>query len=498
MAISRTADLSDQRFPLSDGLSSVPVLEEELRLAAPAADGGGRVSLLRTLLVATDSLGAALAATVGAVLAGFAVPEATVFVGVGMALWLLSAFAAGLYSVENLSSWATGVPEAGRQVGLALLLSWPVYGLATVLSASTPIVAPLIVAPFALLLSALGRSFVRARLHRSAPLRQRTIIVGSGTVASQLSERIIRHTEFGLLPIGILDDEPHRAEDMGLPVLGTLSQLRAVIDTHEVDRVIIAFSRASHENLLDCLRACRDKRVAVDVVPRLFEFLGGARSLEQIGDVPLLSIGVPRLSKASRIAKRVLDATAAVSGIVILSPLLAAIAIAIRLESRGPVFFRQRRIGREGDQFEIFKFRSMYQDADRRKAEYETLNDQDDGVMFKIHQDPRVSRVGRLLRRLSLDELPQLLNVIRGEMSIVGPRPLIMVEQDAFDETWHARRLDLRPGLTGPWQISGRSDLTAHEMLRLDFQYVTGWSLARDLEIMLATIPAVFTGRGAY
>jgi lipopolysaccharide/colanic/teichoic acid biosynthesis glycosyltransferase len=146
----------------------------------------------------------------------------------------------------------------------------------------------------------------------------------------------------------------------------------------------------------------------------------------------------------------------------------------------------------------MLKFRSMYADADERKADFETQNEATDGVMFKIRTDPRVTRVGRLLRRLSLDELPQLFNVLKGDMSLVGPRPLIRIETDALDEDWHERRLDLRPGMTGPWQVQGRSETPFQEMVRLDYQYVAGWSLARDVEIMLATVPAVLSGRGAY
>jgi len=148
--------------------------------------------------------------------------------------------------------------------------------------------------------------------------------------------------------------------------------------------------------------------------------------------------------------------------------------------------------------FGIFKFRSMYADAEVRKREYAALNEADDGVMFKIRHDPRITRVGRLLRRLSLDELPQLFNVVVGDMSLVGPRPLISAETDALDTEWQTRRLDLRPGMTGPWQIQGRSETPFQEMVRLDYQYVSGWSLARDVEILLATVPAVLSGRGAY
>jgi lipopolysaccharide/colanic/teichoic acid biosynthesis glycosyltransferase len=184
--------------------------------------------------------------------------------------------------------------------------------------------------------------------------------------------------------------------------------------------------------------------------------------------------------------------------LIVLSPLLLLIAVAIKLDSRGPVFFRQVRAGRGDTRFKLVKFRSMYDDAEERKRAYEEQNESDDGVMFKIKRDPRITRVGSLIRRTSIDELPQLVNVLTGEMSLVGPRPLILKEAKHAAQDWHARRLDLRPGITGLWQVSGRSDLPFQEMVRFDYQYVSGWSLARDIEILLATIPVVLSGRGAY
>jgi exopolysaccharide biosynthesis polyprenyl glycosylphosphotransferase len=236
----------------------------------------------------------------------------------------------------------------------------------------------------------------------------------------------------------------------------------------------------------------------VDVVPRLFELLDGAQSLNQVGGLPLLSIGAPPLNAISRVAKRGLDVVLSSAILFLLSPLLALIAIAIKIDSRGPVFFRQVRAGRGNTEFRLIKFRSMYRDAEERKRRYERENEATDGVMFKIKRDPRITRVGRFIRRYSLDELPQLVNVFRGEMSLVGPRPLILSEAKHAAQTWHARRLDLRPGITGLWQVSGRSDLPFQEMVRFDYQYVSGWSLARDVEILLATIPVVISGRGAY
>jgi exopolysaccharide biosynthesis polyprenyl glycosylphosphotransferase len=236
---------------------------------------------------------------------------------------------------------------------------------------------------------------------------------------------------------------------------------------------------------------CRDAGVTVDIVPRLFEFLDGARSIELIGGMPLLSIHVPSMSRLSRACKRALDIAGSALILAALSPLMVAIAVAIRLDSRGPIMFRQLRPGRGGRLFTVYKFRSM-----RSEAPGVTIGP--DGAIVKRPDDERVTRVGRFIRRLSLDEAPQLFNVLKGDMSLVGPRPLMLVEHEALSEGWQGRRTDLRPGLTGPWQISGRSQIGLEERVKLDYQYVTGWSLARDIEILLATLPAVLSGRGAY
>jgi exopolysaccharide biosynthesis polyprenyl glycosylphosphotransferase len=326
-------------------------------------------------------------------------------------------------------------------------------------------------------------------LHRSPRLRQRTLILGSGDVAERLVHRLQSHPELGLDPVGFIDDDVHRPGRLGLPRLGTLDSLAELIEFGRVDRVMIAFSRASHEELLRCIRVCRDACVTVDVVPRLFEFLDGA-TVEQVGGMPLISIRVPTFSRLSRISKRTLDIAGASLALLALSPLMAVIAIAILVDSRGGVLFRQRRAGRGGRFFTLYKFRSMHVGA--------TVLVREDGAIVKRADDDRITRVGRLLRRFSLDEAPQLFNVLRGDMSLVGPRPLVATEQEALVEDWQGRRADLRPGLTGPWQVSGRSHIPFHEMIKFDYQYVAGWSLARDIEILLATLPAVLSGRGAY
>jgi exopolysaccharide biosynthesis polyprenyl glycosylphosphotransferase len=473
------------------------------RLEEASQARGSRASnrsayLQRTLLVA-DLISAAVGSAVVALIFNVAIGPALTMIATVIVSWTLISFVCGLYNASDLHTWASGLSDAPRTVVAALLVAWPVFAVAEAVEPTHPLPYALLATFATVLLASITRAFGRGYAHRIAPLRQRTVVVGSGFVADRLADRLDRHHEFGLEAIGLVDDDVHTLNGtQRLPKLGSLDQLDTVLDECGVDRVIIAFSRASHQQLLSCIRTCRDHRVAVDVVPRLFELLDGAQAMSLIGGLPVLSIGAPPLTNASRVAKRLLDVIGSLSLLIVLSPLLLAIAVAIVIDSRGPVFFRQERAGRGQKTFLMIKFRSMYKDADERKEHYEAENEADDEVMFKIKRDPRVTRVGRLLRRTSMDELPQLINVLRGEMSLVGPRPLILSESKHAAQNWHARRLDLRPGITGLWQVSGRSDIPFQEMVRFDYQYVSGWSLARDVEILLATIPVVLSRRGAY
>jgi exopolysaccharide biosynthesis polyprenyl glycosylphosphotransferase len=469
--------------------------------ALPAGDSRARhrSTFLQRLLLFADILAAALAGILTALVFGTHLVDAVQIVPAMILVWCGIAFVCGLYNTGDLSSWASGLADAPRMAVAALLMSWPVLGLAELMTIDHAITFALVGTAATISLDSILRALGRGYAHRIAPLRQRTVVVGSGVVADQLTERLEQHGEYGLETIGLVDDDVHTLNgSQRLPKLGPLDQLDGVIEERRVDRVIIAFSRASHEQLLSCIRICRDHGVAVDVVPRLFELVEGAQSMSQIGGVPLFSIGAKPLNRASKVAKRALDVVGSGLLILVFSPLLVGIAIAIKLDSKGPVLFRQTRAGRKQQSFKVIKFRSMYRDADERKANLESENEAGDGVMFKIKRDPRVTRVGRVLRRTSMDELPQLFNVLKGDMSLVGPRPLILSEARHAAQDWHARRLDLRPGITGLWQVSGRSDIPFQDMVRFDYQYVSGWSLARDIEILLATIPVVLSRRGAY
>jgi exopolysaccharide biosynthesis polyprenyl glycosylphosphotransferase len=452
------------------------------------------------MLFTADSAAACIAAAIAVLLLGLTSTEpiGVIYVAGATILWPLAAFSIGLYRSDQLASWASAVTEIPRAFVAILLITWPLFGLAALLNLDQVVAVTFLTVAGIAALTGVARTIVRATLHRAPDLRQRTLILGSGFVAGHVVKKLRNNGQFGLTPVGIVDDEVHDVGSPDLPWLGRFADLDTIIEAQGIDRVIIAFSRASHEQLLESIRACRDAGVTVDVVPRLFEFLDGVRALDQVGGLPLLSIGAPILTSASITAKRVLDVAGSLALILLFSPLMIAIAIAIKLESRGPVFFRQPRAGRGNTSFQLIKFRSMYTDAEKRKEDMAELNEAADGVMFKIREDPRVTRVGRFIRRFSLDELPQLFNVLRGEMSLVGPRPLIFPETAALEYDWHLRRLELRPGLTGPWQVYGRSQSPFQEMVRFDYQYVAGWSLARDIEILLATLPAVLSGRGAY
>ncbi|HET8863042.1 MAG TPA: sugar transferase [Solirubrobacterales bacterium] len=459
-----------------------------------------RGAVLARMLFTADSVAACLAAAIAVFVLGLSSTELSgaAYVAGATLLWPFAAFSIGLYRSDQLASWASAVSEIPRAFVAILLITWPLFGLASILGLEQVIGVTFLTVSGIAGLTGIARTIVRAGLHRDPDLRQRTLILGSGFVAGQVVKKLHNNVQFGLVPVGIVDDEVHDVGSPDLPWLGRFTDLDTIIEAQGIDRVIIAFSKASHEQLLESIRACRDAGVTVDVVPRLFEFLDGVRALDQVGGLPLLSIGTPVLTSASIAAKRLLDAAGSLALILAFSPLMIAIAIAIKLESRGPIFFRQPRAGRGNTSFQLIKFRSMYVDAEKRKSEISELNEAGDGVMFKIRKDPRVTRVGQFIRRFSIDELPQLFNVLRGEMSLVGPRPLIFPETAALDEDWHLRRLELRPGLTGPWQVYGRSQSPFQEMVRFDYQYVAGWSLARDVEILLATLPAVLSGRGAY
>jgi exopolysaccharide biosynthesis polyprenyl glycosylphosphotransferase len=246
--------------------------------------------------------------------------------------------------------------------------------------------------------------------------------------------------------------------------------------------------------VLDMIRSSGLQDVHLSIVPRYFEIIAANAGVTDVEGIPVLEVPAVRLSRASRASKRAFDVVLTALGLIVLAPMFLIVAIAIKLDSRGPVFFLQPRRGRNHKIFEIIKFRTMVTGAEGMRDSLLDANESD-GPLFKIRRDPRVTRVGAWLRRLSIDELPQLFNVMRGEMSLVGPRPFVLYEDDKIDG-WARRRLDLMPGITGLWQVLGRNDIDFQEMVKLDYLYVNNWSLWWDIKLLLKTIPIVFARRG--
>ena len=276
-----------------------------------------------------------------------------------------------------------------------------------------------------------------------------------------------------------------------------LASLREKLDhTDARGVVLVGAERLSDDGLLDLIHSVRLRGIPLRVVPGAFALMRGRTILSEGMGLPLLEVHYPGLDNTQRTFKRALDVAVSVCTLALLSPLLLAAAVAVRLDSPGPVLFRQKRVGADEKVFVCFMFRSMQPDAEVRQAALEDLNEAE-GPVFKIKDDPRVTRVGRFLRRWSIDELPQLINVLKGEMSLVGPRPLPVRDFLRMEEA-HKRRLGAVPGMTGYWQTSGRSDLTFEEMVRLDLYYIENWSLSFDLKIILKTLGAVLRREGAY
>lgn len=321
------------------------------------------------------------------------------------------------------------------------------------------------------------------------PTVSRILVIGTGPISDRLTSRLRRCPD--TLVVGHVDDNAAP----GTPVLGELADLPAVCASHEIDRVIVAYPNTSDAIVLEALRKLHGQ-VPVSEIPRYFELHNWRSEAEELHGLTLMHLPTASLGPCARIIKRLMDVTLASCALLLASPVLLAIAAAIKFDTPGPVFFRQERVGRAGKPFLIFKFRSMTADAWQRRDAVAQLNEVD-GPLFKMANDPRVTRVGAFIRKTSLDELPQLINVVRGEMSLVGPRPLPTEESDRIDGAALAR-LDVNPGITGLWQVCGRSDLTYADLQHLDSVYVRSWSLMWDVRIMAKTPQVVFGHGGAY
>ncbi len=335
---------------------------------------------------------------------------------------------------------------------------------------------------------------VTGRLLELAGYRRRALLVGSGKHIEAVAHALGARARTAVDLVGYISLTPRPQN--GLRSLGKLDQLSDVLGAEGIDEVIIADPDFPQERALDLVDRCHQRGVTVHVAPSTMEILVDRAEFVPGESVPLFTLRPPVFEGIDYAVKRSFDLVLSSAGLVALSPLLLTIAVAIRLSSRGPVLYRSVRPGMAGKPFHCLKFRTMGRDADQTQDDLESLNESS-GALFKIRRDPRLTRVGRLLRRFSLDELPQLVNVVRGEMSLVGPRPLPMRDFDRLED-WHKKRYLVLPGITGLWQVSGRSELDFDDLVRLDFLYLERWSIFLDLSILLKTIPAVLSRRGAY
>jgi exopolysaccharide biosynthesis polyprenyl glycosylphosphotransferase len=420
-------------------------------------------------------------------------------------LWVVAAKLYGLYDRDESRANHTTTDDIVGVFHLVTIVAWLLLAGAYLTSVASPAVIK--VATFWMLaipLVTLARVSARALCRSRLAYVQNTVVVGAGEVGQLVARKILQHPEYGINLVGFVDDQPKEpvAGLEHLTLLGSPEQLPAVVRSLDVERVIVAFSNDPFERTVDLVRSLNDSDVQVDVVPRLFELISPSAEIHTLEGIPLLGIPSLHLSRSSKLFKRTMDVVLSGAGLIVLAPLFGLIALAIKLDSRGPVFFRQPRMGSDDKLFRIAKFRTMVVDAEERKAALQHLNKHtrpgSDPRMFKIPGDPRITRIGGFLRRYSLDELPQLINVVTGEMSLVGPRPLIL-DEHRHVSNWARKRMNLKPGITGLWQVLGRSDISFEEMVKLDYLYVTTWSLWQDFRLILRTLPIVFGGaRGAY
>ena len=494
-------------YPVSVDQRTLHILERRRTASTPMRRGW----LVRRALAVADLAGLTIAFLSASVL--FDMParsdtvkphiEILVFL-LSLPAWVVVAKLYGLYDHDEERTDHSTTDDLVPVLHLVTVGSWLFFAFTSMThTADTGLDRLLGFWLFAIAFITAGRAVARTLARRNLAYVQNTIIVGAGDVGQLVAKKLRQHPEYGLNLVGFVDDRPKSrpASLNDLALLGGPEQLPQLVQILDVERVIVAFSNDSHEEMLDLIRSLKDLDIQIDLVPRFFEVIGTNIGIHTAEGLPLIGLPALRLSHSSVLLKRAMDLVVSTLGLVLLAPLVAVVAIWIKLDSKGPVFFRQLRMGYGDRTFEILKFRTMTVDADERKHEYADLNKHNcaegDPRMFKIPDDPRITRVGAWLRRLSIDELPQLVNVLKGEMSLVGPRPLIL-EEDQHVVDWRRNRLNLKPGITGLWQVLGRDDIPFEEMVRLDYVYVTTWSLLNDLKLILRTLPAVCRGRASY
>ena len=481
-------------------------LADPLLESRPVAEHGGlRLGRGRArMLAVTDTVALVVGYTATYVAANLIAPPAVIAPGWVLALlaclalpaWLAIFAAYRLYDNDGKRITVSSFDEVGDvfhallagSLGFLLLsqvlrrlVGWQIF---SAVEALLFVSATFVLVP-------LGRGALRSWVFPRIMRTRRALIVGVGADARLVHRKLLAHPEYGLEVVGYLD-----AED-GEGVVGTPQDVASIVEELEIDRVLLASSLEDHEGVIDLVHSVRRSDVQVSIIPSYNQIFTSHAILDDVEGMPVVTLPPMRLERSSRLLKRAFDVVVAGSILTVLAPLLGVIAVAIRIDSNGPAFYRQPRRGRLGSTFSIVKFRTMSVGAEARREDVLHLNDVD-GPLFKVKGcDPRVTRIGSFLRRTSLDELPQLWNVVRGEMSLVGPRPFVLYEADQITG-WANRRLDMTPGITGLWQVLGRNDIPFEEMVKLDYLYVTNWSLWWDMKLLCQTVPVVLGKRGAY
>jgi exopolysaccharide biosynthesis polyprenyl glycosylphosphotransferase len=458
---------------------------------------GHRDYVIRRLLALADVCGLALGFVVAAAVdPARETTAASVFLW-GLAtlpIWVLVFKVYGLYDrdLKRVShSTVDDIPWLFHGVVIGTLFTWALFK--ALPPGKLPFVSILSFALVALIGVLTFRSVVRGSAVRLLG-PERVVLVGNERMAQILIRKMRAHPEYGLEPIGVVLHGESSDIPCGLPELNGSDDIAEIARRHRADRLVVSHADLAEGQALDVVRRCKTLSIKVSLIPQIFDALGPSVEIDDVEGVTLLGINPPVLARSSRAMKRGLDLLGATVLTILLLPLLVVIAIAIKVDSRGPVFFRQSRVGKEGSRFDVLKFRTMHPDAEARREAL--LADSIDPNWLHLENDPRITRVGAKLRHLSLDELPQLWNVLKGEMSLVGPRPLIESE-DKMIGGWGRSRLDLTPGMTGVWQVLGRTNIPFEEMVKLDYLYVTNWTLWTDIRLILRTLPVVVTRRGA-
>jgi|SRR3954468_2866536 len=419
--------------------------------------------------------------------------------------WLVVAKLHGLYDRDEQRADNSTVDDLVGVFHVVTLVVWITLITALVtgfVSADLTQLAVLWALAFAFV--TMARGVARAAGRRSPHYVQNTIIVGAGDIGQLVARKLVKHPEYGLNLVGFVDSAPKsRRNDLDdLVVLGAPDELRELIEELDVHRVVIAFSNDSAEETLDVVRALGDLDVQVDVVPRLFELVSAKVSVHSVEGLPLIGVSTARLTPAAKVAKRTIDIAVSAVALLALAPVFAYFAWRIKRDSPGPVFFRQTRLGLHMREFTALKFRTMKADTDQseHRAYIHSISQPGAGTngngLFKLERSDAITPFGSWLRKTSLDELPQLINVLRGDMSLVGPRPCIPYETETFKEH-HFDRFLVPGGITGLWQVTARANSTFTEALDMDVAYARGWSLGLDLRLLLRTPFQLLRQRGA-